>query len=137
MTQLRNLVLLLAAMFLGSSLSAHATMRLPAEPTTPTGSYNLTPMPTGTTCTVVVVPGPFCGPNGPWIGYVFLNGDLVGPETMVLIRSSSGGYVWENSKVGPRSGVNGGGTLKWNTDHYESEVTQGDNTGTKRTWTPQ
>lgn len=136
MTQLRHLVLLLAAFFLAAPLAAHAMVR-PPEPATPTGTYNVTPMPAGTTCTIVIVPGPFCGPNGPWIGYVFLNGEPVGPETMVIMRSSSGGYVWQNSKVGPRTGLNGAGTFKWDNGHYDSEVTQGDNTGTKRTLTPQ
>lgn len=97
----------------------------------------MTPMPTGTTCSIAIVPGPFCGPNGPWIGIVVINGEQVAAETMVIMRSSSGGYVWENSKVGRRTGLNGGGTIRWDNDHYDSEVTQGDNTGTRRTLTPQ
>jgi len=55
---------------------------------------------------------------------------------MLIMRDRAGGYVWENGKVGPRTGLTGAGTIKWNEDHYESEVTQGDNTGTKRTLTP-
>ncbi len=136
MTQLRNVVLLFAALFLAAALPAHATVRPVAEPATPTGTYNVTPMPAGTTCTVVIVPAPISGPNGPWIGTVIVNGELVPAETMVILRSATGGYVWTNGKVGPRTGDNGGGTLDWNEDHYESEVTQGDNKGTKRVLTP-
>ena len=51
---------------------------------------------------------------------------------MVIMRSAEGGYVWTNSKIGPRTGLTGGGTINWDIDHYDSVVTQGDNTGTTR-----
>jgi hypothetical protein len=131
-------VFLLAAFFWTAAVSAHADALPDPEPATPTGTYSLTPMPAGTTCTVVVVPAPLAGPNGPWLGFVFINGELVQQETFSIWRApAGGGYRWGNTKVGPTTGLPGAGTLKWDNDHYESEVTQGDNTGTRRTWTPQ
>jgi len=135
MTRLR-IVPLVAALLLAAPISSHAAVRPDPEPSTPTGVYNVTPMPAGTTCTIAIVPAPFCGPNGPWIGYVSINDEPVPAETMIIMRSSTGGYLWGNNKKGPRTGLTGAGTIVWDNDHYESEVTQGDNTGTKRSLTP-
>lgn len=133
MTNLRSVLLLLASLILTASLSAHAKMLPDPEPETPVGTYDVGPMPPGTEVTLVIVPSAV---SGLWVGYVFINGDLSREETMLIMRDDAGGYVWENSKVGPRTGKPGAGTIKWDQDHYDSEVTQGDNTGTKRTLTP-
>ncbi|HEX5051881.1 MAG TPA: hypothetical protein VFZ65_08930 [Planctomycetota bacterium] len=137
MTRLRNVLLVLAALFATAPVSAHSTIVPNPEPATPTGTYNVTPVPQGVTVTLVIVPAPFCGPYGPWFGYVFVNGKLVPAENLVLMRNPTGdGYLWENGKVGPSTGLPGAGTILWDNDHYESVVTQGDNAGARRTLTP-
>jgi len=59
MTRLRNVLLLLATLFVTAPVPAHSTTLPDPEPATPTGSYNVTPA--GSPVTLVIIPSVFSG----------------------------------------------------------------------------
>ena len=132
-TMLQPLRLVLAAAVLVVALPAHAPSSSKPEPATPVGVYELSPLPEGMDGQVTIFPSPL---PGVWIGAVTVNGEVVTEETIYITRREGGGYDWQNTRKGPRTGKVGAGTLAWDGDHYDSEVTQGDFKGTKRRLDP-